>query len=428
MSGIRKIAVLGADGTMGPLSGGIFAQAGITCIFFGLSLKTAKRGIENAVRQARSDVLRQYIIPKTYEDFEKELPHCDWILEAVSEDLQLKQKFFQRVDAHRKKGSVVSTISSSLSLEDMAGECSEDFKSHFVGTHFFNPPDKLIANELTFHPKNSPKFRAFIENFCDRVLRRENIVTYNKPGFAANRIGFQYLNEAARYAEKHGVEKIDYLLGPYTGRALSPLATIDLVGIDVHREIVNNIYEQVHDERHESLLLPGYVQKMVDSKLLGKKSGEKGGFYRCGTNNEKLVIQPHTFEYKKIRKMKNDAVENMKFHIHDGEYRKALELFKRVESEEISIVKHFILGYISYSFFRIGEVTPSEMGIHGIDRALAYGFSWLPPSAWVDYLGGPKETMKLLEKSSIPVPEQLKGMPEARLCRIPEVTKYFIAR
>jgi hypothetical protein len=126
--------------------------------------------------------------------------------------------------------------------------------------------------------------------------------------------------------------------------------------------------------------------------------------------------------------MKNDAVENMKFHIHDGEYRKAAELFKRAESEEISIVKHFILGYISYSFFRIGEVTSSDMGIHGIDKAMAYGFSWLPPSAWVDFLGGPKETMKLFEKYSIPVPKQLKAMPEDRICRIPEVTKYIIAR
>jgi hypothetical protein len=272
------------------------------------------------------------------------------------------------------------------------------------------------------------QFRAFIEDFCDRVLRRVNIVTYNKPGFAGNRIGFQLLNEAARYAEKHGVEKIDYLIGPYTGRALSPLATIDLVGIDVHKEIVNNIYEQVQDERHQSFKLPEYIQKMVRSNLLGKKSGENGGFYRYRKKGEKLTIQPLTFEYKKIDKMKNDAVEKMKLHIHDGEYRNAVELFKRLESEEISIVKHFILGYISYSFFRIGEVTSSQMGIQGIDKALAYGFSWLPPSAWVDYLGGPKETMKLLEKSSIPVPEQLKKMPEARLCRIPEVTKYFIAK
>ena len=110
---IKKAAILGANGTMGSLSGGIFAQAGIPCVFFARSVEKAQKGIENAVRQARSDVLREFIVPRSYEDLKKELSDCDWVMEAVAEELPLKREFFRAVDGLRKKGSVVSTISSS---------------------------------------------------------------------------------------------------------------------------------------------------------------------------------------------------------------------------------------------------------------------------------------------------------------------------
>jgi len=427
MDRIKKMAVLGANGTMGSLSGGIFAQAGITCIFFARSPEKAQRGIENAVKQARSDVLRDCIIPKTYDALEEELPDCDWILEAVAESLPLKREYFSKVDRFQKKDSIVSTISSSLSIEDMAKECSDDFKSHFMGVHFFNPPGKLLANEIIFHPNNSKEVKSFVSDFCEKMLRRVNIVTYNTPGFAGNRIGFQLLNEATIYAEKYGVEKIDYLLGPYTGRTLPPLATVDLVGLDVHKEIVSNIYEHVNDERHDTFKIPRYVQKMIDKKMLGTKSGGVGGFYRFNDKNEKLAIEPLSLNYKETEHFVDELIEKIKLHLHDGDYKKAINLIKNEQSDKIKLVKHFILGYISYSYSRIGEVTPPEIGIHGIDRVMSYGFSWLPPSAWVDFLGGPRETMKLIEKSDLPVPEQLKNLPEGRHCRIPEVTKYFIA-
>jgi len=427
MKEIKKIAILGANGTMGSLSGGLFAQAGITCIFFARSPEKAQRGIENAVKQARSDVLREYIIPKTYESLEEEIPQCDWILEAVAENLPLKREYFRRIDGLRKRDSIISTISSSLSIEDMAEECSDDFKAHFMGVHFFNPPGKLLANELVFLSQNSEKLKSFVADFCKRVLMRVNIAVYNRPGFAGNRIGFQLLNEAARYAEKYGVEEIDYLIGPYTGRALAPLATIDLVGLDVHKEIVNNIYQNVQDERHDSFQLPEYVQKMLDKKMLGNKNREAGGFYRYSEKKEKYALDPLNIQFKSMKNTKHEVIENIKTHIHDGNYKKAVDLIKYGKSDEISLVKQFILGYISYSYSRIGEVTPVEEDIHGIDRVMSYGFSWLPPSAWVDYFGGPRETVKLLDKYDMPVPQHLKNTPEERQCRIPEVTKYFVA-
>jgi 3-hydroxyacyl-CoA dehydrogenase len=424
---IKKAAVLGANGNMGSLSGGIFAQAGIPCVYFARNVEKAQKGIENAVKQARSDVLREYIVPKSYEDLEKELPGCDWVLEAVAEEISLKREFFRTVDRLRKKGSVVSTISSSLSIASMAEEASKDFKAHFCGVHFFNPPGKLLANEIIYHPMNSEAFKTFIYGFCEKSLRRMNIVTRDTPGFAGNRVGFQFLNEAAIQAEAHGVETIDYLLGPHTGRILPPLATIDLVGLDVHREVVNNIYSNVRDEMHDSFKLPAYARTMVEKGMLGCKSSSSGGFYRFAEKKEKLVLAPGTIEYLKTANCKDALIEGIKTHIHDGFYRKAVDMLKRENSGEIALVKRFILGYIAYSFARVGEVTEPGDGIHGIDKVMAYGFSWLPPSGWVDLLGGPKETRRLLEQCDLPVPEHLKGAAESPLCRIPETGKYLIA-
>jgi 3-hydroxyacyl-CoA dehydrogenase len=413
---------------MGSLSGGIFAQAGITCLFFERTLEEAKNGVEKAVNQARSEVLREYIIPKTYDDFEKELKDCDWIFEAIAENLSLKREYFQKVDRYRKQGSIVSTNSSSLSIEDMAKDCSEDFKAHFLGVHFFNPPGKLLANELIFHRKNPEKLKSFVAEFCEKTLRRVNIVANDMPGFAANRIGFLFLNEAAIFAEKYGVEKIDYLIGPYTGRALPPLATINHVGLDIHKEIVNNIYKRLNDEKHDFFKLPMYVQKMIDKKMLGLKSKPNGGFYRFNEKKEKLVIDPSSLKFSKPENPKIDIIENVKLNIHNGNYKKAIDIIKNENSDDFSIIKYFILSYISYSFFRIGNVTPAEAGIHGIDRVMSYGFSWFPPSAWVDFFGGARETVKMMEKHDIPVPEYLMKSNVDRLCRIPEVTKYLIAQ
>ncbi len=425
MNEIKKVAVLGANGTMGSLSGGVFAQTGIKCIFFARSLQKAQKGIENAVKQARSDVLREYIVPKTYDDFEKELPTCDWILEALGEDIELKREYFKKIDRFRKQGSIVSTVSSSLCIEEMAEGMSDDFKAHFLGTHFFNPPAKLFANELIFHPNNSNKLKKYIHEFCEKALRRVNIISYNKPGFAGNRIGFQFLNEAALYAEKYGVAKTDYLLGPYTGRAMPPLATIDLVGLDIYGAIVNYIYEKVDDERHDTYKMPLYTKKMIDQGRLGNKTG--GGFYTEDENKQRLCIEPSNLGYIELKKMQIDFVEQAKNYIHDGNYKKAADILKNEQSEEAAIVRHFILGYISYSFFRAGEVNPPETGIDGIDRVMAYGFSWLPPSGWVDLFGGPKETITLTERSDIPVPLGLKSLKEGKYCKIPDITKYLIA-
>jgi 3-hydroxyacyl-CoA dehydrogenase len=427
MREIRNMAVIGGDGTMGSQSGSLFAQAGVRCVFCAPSLEEAREGIERAVKQARSDVIREYLVPGTFDSLPEVLPECDWTLEAVSEDMVLKREFFREVDTYRKKGSLVSTMSSSMSVEEIAEDCSDDLKAHSMNVHFFNPPAKLQANELIFHPFNAEELREFVYYFCRHKLRRINVVALNRPGFAANRIGFQFLNEAARHAEGLGVEMVDYLLGPFTGRVLPPLATIDLVGLDVHEAIVENISRGTDDERHQTFTVPPYLHEMVEMKLFGRKSGIGGGFHRIDDRKDRYVIDPLTLEYRKRKNINIDTIERIKRRIRDGDYRAAVGLIKREDSEPLSVVRYFIADYIAYSFARVGEVTPAEDGIHGIDRVMAYGFSWLPPSAWVDFLGGPEETIGLIEGSGIDVPKRLLESVDQNRCRIPEVGQYILA-
>jgi len=427
MNEIRKVAILGANGAMGSHSGGIFAQAGIRCLFFARTRDKAEKGIENAVKQARSDVLRGFISPMNYDELEAEIPGCDWVFEALGEDMALKQHYFERIDGCMEKDTVVSTISSSLSIEELVRERSDRFKSRFMGVHFFNPPGRLPANELIYHPLNPDPLKESVACFCKEKLQRVNIIARNRPGFAGNRIGFCMLNEAAILASELGTRKTDYLLGSYTGRAMPPLATLDLVGLDVYRAIVEYIYRNTDDERHDAFLFPEYAGKMIEKGLIGRKGKTGGGFFKKDPENNKLTLSTKDLSYGSGSENRIGFVEDAKRFIHDGEYKKAIDIIRGEQSDEGGIVRRFILGYVAYSYHRIGEVTPTEHGIHGIDRVMAYGFSWLPPSGWVDLFGGTKETVRMMQHEGIGVPQTLKNQKEGDRCLVRDCQKYLIA-
>ena len=427
MRKIQKVAILGASGNMGSHSGAVFAGADIQCIFFARSMEKAKQGIESAMNAVRSSIIKDFIIPRTYDDLEKEIPECDWVFEALAEDIKIKREFFGRINGVRKPGTIVSSVSSGLSILDMVEETSEDFKAHALGTHFYNPPTKLSANELIFHPENSEEFKQFIKEFCEKTLHRINVETYDTPGFAGNRIGFQLLNSAAVEVEKSGAAKTEYLLGPYTGRAMAPLATIDLVGLDVHKAITDNLKENTDDFLNNSFSMPDYMNKMIEQGMLGNKTPDKGGFFR-GEQDPPMILNPKTLKHEANSAEHVDFVEQVKDLIHNGIYRRAVATLFSAQGDDAGMVRRFILNYISYSFSLIGIATPEEDGIHGIDKVMAHGFSWMPPSGWIDLIGGPGQTMKHLDHAGIPVPDQLKALPEEKICRVPDISKYLVGR
>ena len=413
MKEFKTVTVLGANGTMGAGSAAILAAFGNLKVYMiARTLDKAQEGIEKAVESVRSDIIRQNMIPATYDDLEKCVAESDWVFEAVAESYEAKLPINQRIAKARKPGTLVSTVSSGLSIEKLANMFDEDGKKHYYGTHFFNPPYKLVLCELITHPANDPNYTKALAEYLEKKLVRHVVICNDRPGFAGNRIGFQFMNEAAIVAEKKkneaGIYLIDQMLSGYTGRAMSPLATVDLVGLDVHKAIVDNIYENTKDVAHETFKLPSFMQKLIDQGALGNKAGK--GLYKREKNEEgKTILRVYNIDKNDYElppqidlSFKNKAMEYVK----ESNYRGLANHIKNSSGSEAELVRYFIARYISYSLFLVPEVTD----IKGVDGAMGFGFNWVPPTAWVDLLGGVEETKKFIEKANLPVPDALKQL------------------
>ena len=411
MLNIKTATVLGANGAMGSGSAAILASFGnIKVNMLARDLQKAEQGIQNAVKAVRSSVLEKRMQAGTYDqDLERAVSQSDWIFECVAETYPIKEEINKKIAKARKPGSIVSTVSSGLSISRLASHFDEDGQKHYYGTHFFNPPYKLTLCELVTHKKNDNNFTQEFTNYLSKVLMRHVIITNDTPAFAGNRIGFQLMNEAAIYAQKYqdkgGIYLMDTILGPYTGRAMSPLATVDLVGLDVHKAIVDNIYEQTNDSAHETFKMPNYFEKLIAKGSLGMKT-KKGLYTQTKDSDGKKLIEVYDISkdnYVSLPKLEIAFKKECENALKLSDYKKAILIMKEAKGLEADILRHFIARYISYSFSLIPEVTNQN----GIDGAMGFGFSWLVPSAWVDLWGGVSETCKFIEKQNLPVPEFL---------------------
>jgi len=423
---VRSVAVLGSSGTVGNLVGGLFAQQGIKVYFLSRTLDGAKSGLKKAMDQARSEVISHYIECGDYDQMlENALEEADLIIESVSENLEIKRKIYQKVERHRKPETIIGTTTSSLPLNTLAEERSESFKRNFLSTHFYNPPGKMLACEIAGTDDTDPNVYSFMKDFLKNELRRVIIPVNNVPGFAGNRIAFVLFNRITSLAEKYGIEMLDYLIGPYTGRLMPPLATIDVVGLDIHKAIIQSLRENTHDEIHESLVLPSYINKMIDEGLLGNKT--RAGFYKKLESGKRLFIDPTTCDYVPAIEPHVAFVEKAKNLIHLGRYREAFDAIRIARGKEAEIVLEILCMYVSYSYSRIGEVTSQEYGIDGIDTVMSSGFNWAGPSVIVEMLGGKETVIGLLEQRGFEVPQAFANARESEQ-KILSSWKYFIAR
>ena len=401
---IERVVVLGANGTMGFGSAALFTQAVPHVTFLARTRAKAEEGIESAVSQVRSPTVANRSTAGDYEnDLEAAVGQADLIFEALTEDMALKKEMFDRVEAARRKDSIVATVTSGLSINSLCEGREESFRRNFVGLHFFNPPNVIVGTELIAGHDTDPEVVDFVEAFSRYRLGREIVRTADTPAFAGNRVGFKLLNEAAQLAEQLGPVLVDRIVGPYTGRALTPLATIDLVGWDIHRAIVDNVYEQTDDEAHETLRLPDYMAKLMERGVLGNKSGQ--GFF-TKVDKARHVLDPVSGDYKpesEIDLPAMDYVDEVSVLHHQGRYGAAMQVFLKAKGEEAAIARKVIGGYIAYAFERVGEVTED---IDGIDRIMGMGFNWAPPGVLVDVLGV-ESAIELIAGAGLGVPEIL---------------------
>ena len=407
MRPIRKIVVLGANGAMGSGSGAVFASSGLETTFLARTLEKAEAGRVRAEQIAKGQIAPGSIAIGTYEaDLARCVADADLVFEAVSEDIACKRQMFAMIDNAMADHTIVATVSSGLSIAAMCTGRSEEFRRQFLGVHLFNPPTAITGCELIPHDETDLPVVGSVRELLTTVLKRAVVECADTPAFAGNRIGFRLLNEVAQLAEEHGVAYMDQLVGPHTGRALAPLATIDLVGWDVHKAIVDNLHANTNDEANEHFQLPSYMQRGIDAGHLGRKTRDKGGFFRVdgkGADAIHFVLDPKTRDYKPLASVMPPMptfIEKMKGAIRNGRHPEALEVLCQAEGKDAQILRRVMFGYVSYALGRVGEVVESP---RDVDRIMGFGFMWAPPSLLVDSIGAAR-TIEMLDELGLTVP------------------------
>jgi 3-hydroxyacyl-CoA dehydrogenase len=427
---IERVVVLGANGTMGYGSAALFTTAVPEVVLLARTKAKADEGLAAAIKQVRSPTVA--LRAKTG-DYDHDLAHtvaqADLIFEALTEDFALKKEIFDRVEAARRPDSIVATVTSGLSINALCAGRSESFRKHFLGLHFFNPPNVIVGTELIAGRDTDPAIVDFVDVFSQIRLGREMVRAYDAPAFAGNRVGFKVMNEVAQLAGEIGPLLADKLVGPYTGRAMTPLATVDLVGWDIHRAIVDNVYANTSDEAHETNRLPDYMAKLMAKGVLGNKSG--GGFFKKD-GKKRLVLSPSTGDYRpesEIALPELGYIAQVAALHRDGRYKEGMAVFLAAKGEHAKIARRVIAGYVAYAFNRVGEVAES---IDAIDRIMGMGFNAAPPSVLVDTIGL-SGTVSMIEEAGLAVPkilaEALRSGKPARFFDHPRINvgKFFVA-
>lgn len=403
---IKTVTILGANGNMGSQCAGIIAGFGNAKVYMiARNLEKAQVGVEKAIDSIKSDAIRTNLIPKTYDDLKECLKDSDWIVEIVAEDPKTKHTINQQITQYKRPGAIVSTVSSGLSINQLAQDFSPEEQKYYFCTHFFNPPYKILLCELVSNANSNPKIQEELKLYLQNTLHRKVVITNDTPGFAGNRIGFQLLNEAVQFSLKYpkegGIAYIDYLLGGFAGHALPPIATIDLVGLDVHRAIVNNISNLTNDHAHETFKMPKFMEYLISHESLGNKTGH--GLYQI-ERDQKLVFNISKNIYETIPKLNLDLIERVKEKISNGEYSQAYKLILESDTIESQIIQHFFARYLSYSLSLVGTVVKTK---ENVDQVMAYGFNWLPPCALIDLIGGKNQAIKLIKKFKMIIPNSI---------------------
>ncbi len=398
---IKHVVVLGANGSMGYGCAALFSRAVPRVTMLARNRDKAAAGLTAAIAQVRSATVANRVEVGTYDDaFEATVSTADLIFETVAEDMALKQKLFEQVDRVRKEDSIVGTVSSGLSINQLCQGRSDSFARNFMGLHFFNPPNAIVGMEIIKGDRTDPGLIRYMDEYCRNKLGRVVVLTSDGPGFAGNRIGFKVMNEVAQLAAERGVGFVDRIAGPYTGRMMTLFETADMVGWDVHKAIVDNIYDAAPDEARDTLKLPDYMNRLIAKGRLGEKTG--GGFYKSDGQGGRLVLDPQTGDYRPEDEQDMpglDFIDQVAMLYRIGNYKGGAACFLQAKGEAAALARKIVAGYISYAFHRAGEVAD----MNGIDLIMAYGFNWAPPSVLVDTFGlGP--TLEMMDNAGVPVP------------------------
>ena len=425
MLNIQTVTVIGATGTMGANVAGIFASFGNAKVYcVARDLNKVKKTIPRIVKSVRADSIAHNLIPADFGMLEECVANSDLVFESAAESIEIKKSIHSKIAEALKENSVACTGTSGLSITSLA-ECYPDaLRTHFFGVHFFNPPYNMPLCEFTPTKYSDKGTGEEIKNYLKDTLFRTVVEVKDSPAFLGNRIGFQFINEALQYAEKYkdngGIDYIDALLGSFTGRSMAPLVTSDFVGLDVHKAIVDNVYENTNDYARDTFVLPDYVKKLVEENKLGRKSGM--GLYQMiryeNGFKRNTVLDINTGLYRDVIPYAFPFVDKMKKYIKEGDYEKAFERLINNRSQEAEICLSFLLKYIVYSLYATEEVGYT---IEAADDVMATGFNWCPPLAMYQALSTVANVPSLIRER---LPEICKKVDIDRLLADVKASKY----
>lgn len=409
---IKKVAVLGS-GVMGSRIACHFANVGIEVLLLdivprellpqeeakGLTLESpvvrnriVNNSLDTALKTNPSPIYSKHDVKRIHTgNFEDDMPAiatCDWVIEVVVERLDIKKTVFEQVEEHRKTGTLITSNTSGIPIHLMTEGRSDDFKAHFCGTHFFNPPRYLELLEIIPTADTEPEVIDFLLHFGDKMLGKTVVLCKDTPAFIGNRVGVYSMLALTHLVDQMGlsVEEVDKYTGPAMGHPKSAtFRTADVVGLDTLVNVAQGLTQNVpNDEAKEVFQLPSYITKMVANKWLGEKS--KQGFYKK-VKDEKgnsviLALDLKTLEYKEQEKVKSATLEATK-PVED--IRKRMKVYEQGTDKAGTLFRAMHYPLFEYVSRRIPEITDD---FYRIDDAMRAGFGWeLGPFEVWDALG-----------------------------------------
>lgn len=323
-----------------------------------------------------------------FEDDLNTISECDWIIEVVIERLDIKQQVFENVEKYRKPGTLITSNTSGIPIHMMIEGRSDDFKKHFCGTHFFNPPRYLQLMEIIPTPSTDQEIIDFLMDYGKRFLGKKTVLCKDTPAFIANRIGVYSIMSLFHAVQELGmtVEEVDKLTGPIMGRAKSAtFRTCDVVGLDTLVHVANGLKANCpNDEERELFELPSYISKMVENKWLGSKTGQ--GFYKKVKNadgsSEILALDLNSLEYRSQERVKFPTLDMAK--PIDDLHQRTKMLFMGMDKAG-EFYRKLFGGLLAYVTNRLPEISDD---LYKIDDAIKAGFGWeLGPFETWDLIG-----------------------------------------
>jgi 3-hydroxyacyl-CoA dehydrogenase len=391
---IKKVAVIGS-GIMGSRIACHFANIGVEVLLLDIipfDLKEDQKkdnkirnsivdkALNNTLKSNPSPIYsKQFasrILTGNIEDDLHRIDEADWIIEVVVEKLDIKENIFKKIEKYRKKGTLITTNTSGISIEKMLNGRSEDFKKHFCGTHFFNPPRYLKLLEIIPSTKTKDDVIGFLMSYGDKFLGKDMVLCKDTPAFIANRIGvanIMFLFHLIKQLDLT-IEEVDIFSGPIIGRPKSAtFRTCDLVGLDTLIHVSSGVYENCpNDEMRGNFELPDFITKMSKNKWLGDKT--KQGFYKKSKDEKgKRIIEVLNLNSMQYTSKKRTTFSTITEAKQEDNLLKRLKILVKGKDKAGEFYRKSFYSAFAYASHRIPEITDD---LYKIDRALCAGFGW----------------------------------------------------